>query len=66
MEMVKGFWFKFGCVVIDVGINVKDDLSKKCGYCLVGDVEYDFVVEVVGYIIFVSGGVGLMIIAILL
>ena len=29
MEMVKGSWLKPGCAVIDVGINAKDDDTKK-------------------------------------
>lgn len=66
MEMVKGSWLKPGCAVIDVGINAKDDPSKKLGYRLVGDVEYDSAVEVAGHITPVPGGVGPMTIAILL
>ena len=31
MEMVKGSWIKPGAAVIDVGINAKDDPSKKRG-----------------------------------
>ena len=35
-EFVKGDWIKPGAVVIDVGINVKADLSKKSGKLWVG------------------------------
>ena len=66
MEMVKGSWLKPGCTVIDVGINAKDDPSKKLGYRLVGDVEFDSAKEVAGYITPVPGGVGPLTIAILL
>lgn len=66
MEMVKGSWLKPGCAVIDVGINAKDDPSKKLGYRLVGDVEFDSAKEVAGHITPVPGGVGPMTIAILL
>ena len=34
-EWVRGSWLKPGCIVIDVGINSKDDPSKKAGYRLV-------------------------------
>ena len=66
MEMVKGSWLKPGCAVIDVGINAKDDPSKKLGYRLVGDVEFDSAKEVAGHITPVPGGVGPMTIAVLL
>ena len=36
----QGSWLKPGCVVIDVGINTKEDASRKRGYRLVGDVDY--------------------------
>lgn len=66
MEMVKGSWLKPGCAVIDVGINAKDDPTKKLGYRLVGDVEFESASEVAAYITPVPGGVGPMTIAILL
>ncbi len=65
-EMVKGDWVKPGAVVIDVGINQVDDPSRKRGYCLVGDVDFDAVKEVAGWITPVPGGVGPMTIAMLL
>ncbi|CAI7921287.1 unnamed protein product [Closterium sp. NIES-54] len=40
-KQVKGDWLKGGCAVIDVGINAVDDASKKAGYRLVGDVDYE-------------------------
>ena len=45
-EFVKKEWLKPGCVVIDVGINEKKDVTKKAGYRLVGDVDFDSAVEV--------------------
>ena len=66
MEMVKGSWIKPGAAVIDVGINAKDDPSKKRGYRLVGDADYEECSTVAGYITPVPGGVGPMTIAILL
>ena len=55
-----------GVVVIDVGINRKPDRSKKSGYRLVGDVEYDGVLAKASAITPVPGGVGPMTIAMLL
>ena len=65
-EMVTGDMLKPGCAVIDVGINRKDDPSKKRGYRLVGDVEFDSAAEVAGAITPVPGGVGPMTIAMLM
>ena len=66
MEMVKDDWIKENCAIIDVGINSKDDPSKKRGYRLVGDVDFESVKEKVGYITPVPGGVGPMTIAMLM
>ncbi len=65
-EMITGDMVKPGAAVIDVGINQKEDPTKKRGYRLVGDVEYDSVKEVAGAITPVPGGVGPMTIAMLL
>jgi 5,10-methylene-tetrahydrofolate dehydrogenase/methenyl tetrahydrofolate cyclohydrolase len=65
-EMITGDMIKPGAAVIDVGINQKEDPSKKRGYRLVGDVEYDSAKEVAGAITPVPGGVGPMTIAMLL
>ena len=51
---------KDGAVVIDVGINRVEDASRKSGYALVGDVDYDAVAEKCRYITPVPGGVGPM------
>jgi 5,10-methylene-tetrahydrofolate dehydrogenase/methenyl tetrahydrofolate cyclohydrolase len=64
--MVKRDWVKPGAYVIDVGINRVEDSSKKSGYRLVGDVDFDDVKEVAGAITPVPGGVGPMTIAMLL
>ena len=66
MEMVKKEWIKEKCVIIDVGINSKPDSSKKRGYRLVGDVDFEDVQEKVDYITPVPGGVGPMTIAMLM
>jgi 5,10-methylene-tetrahydrofolate dehydrogenase/methenyl tetrahydrofolate cyclohydrolase len=64
--MVKRDWVKPGAYVIDVGINRVEDSTKKSGYRLVGDVDFDDVKEVAGAITPVPGGVGPMTIAMLL
>jgi methylenetetrahydrofolate dehydrogenase (NADP+) / methenyltetrahydrofolate cyclohydrolase len=55
-----------GAVVIDVGITRVDDPSKKRGYRISGDVDFDAVSEKAGFITPVPGGVGPMTIAALL
>ena len=57
---------KEGAVVIDVGINRVDDDSRKSGYRLVGDVNFEEVSEKASAITPVPGGVGPMTIAMLL
>ena len=51
---------KEGAVVIDVGTNRVEDASKKRGYRLTGDVDFDAVKEIAGAISPVPGGVGPM------
>jgi len=53
-------------VVIDVGINRVDDDSRKSGYRLVGDVNFEAVSEKASAITPVPGGVGPMTIAMLM
>ena len=65
-EMIKGNQIKPGAVIIDVGINRKDDETRKRGYRLVGDVDYDDCLPVAGAITPVPGGVGPMTIAMLM
>jgi methylenetetrahydrofolate dehydrogenase (NADP+)/methenyltetrahydrofolate cyclohydrolase len=65
-EFVHGDWIKPGAAVIDVGINSKPDATKKSGYRLVGDVNFDEAKEVAGFITPVPGGVGPMTIAMLM
>ena len=66
MEMVKKDWIKENCIIIDIGINSKPDSSKKRGYSLVGDVDFNDVKDKVDYITPVPGGVGPMTIAMLM
>jgi 5,10-methylene-tetrahydrofolate dehydrogenase/methenyl tetrahydrofolate cyclohydrolase len=65
-RFVQGDWLKPGAVVIDVGINPVEDASKKSGYRLVGDVDFDAAVKVVAAITPVPGGIGPMTVAMLL
>ena len=57
---------KEGAIVIDVGINRVDDASRKRGYRLVGDVNYEAVSKKAAAITPVPGGIGPMTIAMLL
>ena len=57
---------KEGAVVIDVGINRVEDASRKRGYRLEGDVDFEAVSEKAAAITPVPGGVGPMTIAMLL
>ena len=57
---------KEGAVVIDVGITRLPDNTRKTGYRLVGDVDYDNVAPKCSWITPVPGGVGPMTIVSLL
>lgn len=63
---VKEEMVKEGAVVIDVGINSIEDNTRKSGYRLVGDVDFEKVAPKCSYITPVPGGVGPMTIASLL
>lgn len=64
--MIKGSWIKPGAAVIDVGTNAVNDPSKKSGYRLVGDVDFQEACKVAGWVTPVPGGVGPMTVAMLL
>ena len=55
-----------GAVVIDVVVNRIPDASKKSGFRLIGDCDFDDLVEKTSYITPVPGGVGPMTIAMLM
>ncbi len=57
---------KQGAVVIDVGVNRVEDSTKKSGYRLIGDVEFEEVSAKASAISPVPGGVGPMTITMLL
>lgn len=65
-EYVKADMVKEGAVVIDVGITRVEDASKKSGFKLKGDVDFENVSPKCSWITPVPGGVGPMTIAALL
>lgn len=65
-EFVTGDMVKPGAVVIDVGVNRVDDPTRKQGYRLVGDVNFQEAKQVASVITPVPGGVGPMTITMLL
>jgi methylenetetrahydrofolate dehydrogenase (NADP+)/methenyltetrahydrofolate cyclohydrolase len=65
-EFITSDYVKEGAVIIDVGITRVVDESKKSGFRLLGDVNFDDVAEKCSFITPVPGGVGPMTIASLL
>lgn len=63
---VSGSIMKKGVVVIDVGVNRIEDASRKSGYRLVGDVDFDSAKKIASAITPVPGGVGPMTIVMLM
>jgi methylenetetrahydrofolate dehydrogenase (NADP+) / methenyltetrahydrofolate cyclohydrolase len=63
---LKADFVKQGAVVIDVGITRVADASKKNGFAIKGDVDFENVAPKCSFITPVPGGVGLMTIAALL
>ena len=61
-----GDMVKEGAVIIDVGVNRIPDDTKKSGFRLIGDCDFDDLVEKASYITPVPGGVGPMTIAMLM
>jgi len=57
---------KEGVAVIDVGVNRIEDATKKSGFRLVGDVDFEGVKEKASFITPVPGGVGPMTITMLM
>jgi len=64
--LIKKEWIKPGAVCIDVGINSYADPNDKRGYRLVGDFDYENVIQVASKITPVPGGIGPMTVAMLL
>ncbi|MBI2934852.1 MAG: bifunctional 5,10-methylene-tetrahydrofolate dehydrogenase/5,10-methylene-tetrahydrofolate cyclohydrolase [Chloroflexi bacterium] len=65
-QMIKAEMVRDGAVVIDVGVNRISDPSKKSGFRLVGDVDFDALKEKASAITPVPGGVGPMTITMLM
>ncbi|KAJ5072619.1 c-1-tetrahydrofolate synthase cytoplasmic [Anaeramoeba ignava] len=68
-NFVQGEWLKKGATVLDVGINAVNDKTKKKGYRLVGDVDFESAKKALGpngLITPVPGGLGPMTIAMLM
>ena len=65
-EFLTGDMVKEGATIIDVGITRVKDASKKRGYRLAGDVDFESVSKKAAFITPVPGGVGPMTIAMLL
>jgi len=65
-RFITGDMVKDGATVIDVGINRVPDATKKSGYRIVGDVDFDAVAQRVARITPVPGGVGPMTVAMLM
>ncbi len=59
-NFVTEYMVKTGAIVIDVGINRVEDSSRKRGYRLCGDVDFENVKEKVDYMTPVPGGIGPM------
>ena len=55
-----------GATVIDVGVNRIPDATKKSGFRLVGDADFDALLPIVSHITPVPGGIGPMTITMLL
>ncbi len=65
-HLIKGEMVKEGVVVIDVGINRVADETKKKGYSLQGDCDFESVSNKASWITPVPGGVGPMTVAMLM
>ena len=65
-QFVKADMVKPGAVVIDVGVNRVPDPEAKNGSRLVGDIDFETVQPVAGWITPNPGGVGPMTIAMLM
>ena len=59
-QMIGADWVKEGAVVIDVGVNRVEDDTRKRGYRLLGDVDFEAVLPKASLITPVPGGVGPM------
>lgn len=65
-RFIKADMVKEGVVIIDVGVNRIEDSTRKRGYRLVGDVDFEAIKEKASLITPVPGGVGPMTITMLM
>ena len=65
-NFVNSSMIKEGAILIHVGINKIADSSRKSGFCLIGDIDFESVKEKASLITPVPGGVGPMTIAMLM
>ena len=65
-RVIKAEMVKPGAVVIDVGLSRVEDATRRRGYRLEGDVDFEAVCEVASAVTPVPGGVGPMTVAMLL
>lgn len=63
VNLITADMVKEGVIVVDVGINRIDDSSKKSGFRLVGDTDFEALKNKASYITPVPGGVGPMTVA---
>jgi methylenetetrahydrofolate dehydrogenase (NADP+) / methenyltetrahydrofolate cyclohydrolase len=66
VNLITADMVKEGVIIVDIGINSVPDATRKRGYRLVGDVDFENVKEKASFITPVPGGVGPMTIAMLL
>jgi len=65
-KLIKEDMVKENAIVVDVGVNRVEDSTKKKGYYLCGDVDFEKVKDKVSFISPVPGGVGPMTVAMLM
>jgi methylenetetrahydrofolate dehydrogenase (NADP+)/methenyltetrahydrofolate cyclohydrolase len=65
-QLITGEMVKDGVVIVDVGMNRIADATKKKGYRLVGDVDFESCAKKASFITPVPGGVGPMTVAMLM
>lgn len=65
-KLVKKEWIKEGVIIVDIGINKIEDHTKKKGYKIVGDVDFENCKEKCKYITPVPNGIGPMTVSMLM
>lgn len=65
-KLVKKEWLKENVIIVDIGINKIEDKTKKKGYRLVGDVDFENCKDICKYITPVPNGIGPMTVSMLI